>query len=270
MLKQAAKRFLASNYPQILFTYKAAVMRRRFKAEFSARQANSRTSLFATGLPEVLDGPFAGMKYLDEIVWGPIEGKWIGVYERELHSILADALKKPYAAIIDVGSAEGYYAVGLARARPDVRVISYDVDPWSRKQQARLAGLNQVSNLDIRTFCDHSALEADLSSRSLLICDAEGYEYTLLDLARVPALATTDILVEVHDDLTLDLNIEAGVRLLLARTSSTHRQRVLSCTPRIVDDVSTIVRGKVSDAELLTMIDEHRSPAQKWLWLEAH
>jgi hypothetical protein len=52
---------------------------------------------------------------LNETVWGPIEPKWLGTYELELHSIIKGILRAEYNTIIDIGSAEGYYSVGLGK-----------------------------------------------------------------------------------------------------------------------------------------------------------
>jgi hypothetical protein len=38
--------------------------------------------------------------------------KLLGTYESELHPVLHEILIKPYELIVDVGSAEGYYAIG--------------------------------------------------------------------------------------------------------------------------------------------------------------
>src|SRR5262249_14170280 len=63
-------------------------------------------------------GPFAGMDYVTEATEGALIPRLLGTYESELHPyILAFARMGP-EAVIDVGSAEGYYAVGLARLMP--------------------------------------------------------------------------------------------------------------------------------------------------------
>ena len=58
-------------------------------------------------------------------------------------------IRTPHSVIIDVGNAEGYYSVGLAKCIRDGTVYSYDVDPWARRQQRRLARLNDGNKVKI-------------------------------------------------------------------------------------------------------------------------
>lgn len=54
--------------------------------------------------------------------------KLLGSYECELHEIIESALRSNHHRVIDVGSAEGYYAVGFALKR-GCHVVAFDTDP---------------------------------------------------------------------------------------------------------------------------------------------
>jgi len=77
----------------------------------------------------VQSGPFAGMRLIEGASWGDgdIAPKLLGVYEQELHGVFAKAAQRRYGAIVDVGSAEGFYAVGLARMFPGIKVYAFIV-----------------------------------------------------------------------------------------------------------------------------------------------
>lgn len=72
----------------------------------------------------VQGGPFQGLQYVPSIVESALAvpralgsaliPKLLGCYEAELQGVLAQILATPYQDILDIGSAEGYYAVGLA------------------------------------------------------------------------------------------------------------------------------------------------------------
>ncbi len=62
----------------------------------------------------IFSGPFAGMAYVARAVGSAVVPKLVGSYEQELHGVLADIAQTPYMVVVDVGCAEGYYAVGLA------------------------------------------------------------------------------------------------------------------------------------------------------------
>jgi len=121
------------------------------------------------GAPRVLNGPFAGMLYLNEAVWGSITPRWIGSYESCLWPALREIIARRYSRIIDVGCAEGYYAVGLCRALPSAEVFAYDLDPDSRAQVRRLWQLNDSpGKLTVGGLLDHAELQRLAAPGSLL------------------------------------------------------------------------------------------------------
>ncbi len=90
--------------------------------------------------------------------------------------------------VVDIGAAEGYYAVGLARRLPRCRIVAFDIDPIARKMCRRLAKLNGVRDrVEVRGECDTTYLWT-LPPHSFVLSDCEGAEKTLLDPDRAPAL----------------------------------------------------------------------------------
>src|SRR5215208_3855790 len=67
---------------------------------------------------KVLSGIFAGMRYVRDAVGGQLYPKLLGTYELELVPVIQALNRKRVARIVDVGAAEGYYAVGLALCNP--------------------------------------------------------------------------------------------------------------------------------------------------------
>src|SRR5262245_46881839 len=61
----------------------------------------------------VIRGPFAGLRYparrIDSLA------KRVGAYEHELHGWFEAALAARPARFVDIGAADGFYAVGVAR-----------------------------------------------------------------------------------------------------------------------------------------------------------
>jgi hypothetical protein len=270
MLKDLLRPIVKKIAPRAISVYHAARMRQHFKSEFAARQSKFRTKIYGSAAPKVLSGPFVGMTYIDEIVWGPIESKWAGTYELELAEVISTIIKlDQYRTIIDVGSAEGYYAVGLARALPRAKVLSYDIDPWARSQQSRLAKVNGVSNLAIFKECSPAELERSIDGKTLLICDVEGYEYALVDPQSVPSLRNCDILIEVHDDASSGFKIEPGATELARRLGKTHAITEFSASPRAANQAPAAAQDVLDSEDLFALLDERRSPRQKWLWCQA-
>lgn len=257
-----------SRIPWLLPTLQKQRLRRYRVKRYAAFQGRFAQSVYADGPIEVLSGPFANMRYFDNVVWGPITPKWIGSYESELHEALATVMNTSYDVVVDVGAAEGYYAVGLARAKADTRVITYDIDGRARKQQRQLAELNGVADqVDVRGYCRPSDLQRDIAdARALVISDIEGSELELLDPEQTPSLCQADILIECHD--REDLTAEQVLDLLATRFEPTHSVEVFRSSRRSTASWADLPNLRpVPSEDLSFALDESRNHPQPWLWL---
>ena len=109
------------------------------------------STLVARSGTTIQDGPFKGMTYVASTSEGGIAPKLLGVYESVLHDVFADAPRRHYDAVLNVGCAEGYYAIGCARLLPNVDVLAWDIDPVARRKCLELARLNGVeARIDLR------------------------------------------------------------------------------------------------------------------------
>jgi hypothetical protein len=180
-------------------------------------------SITKSGDFAVRSGPFQGMLYPRQIVTperllkNGVVPKLLGCYEAELHEVVEQALKREYVKIINIGCAEGYYAIGLARRMPMTAVFAFDSDPLARLLCEEMARANAVSErVHVRGECTVEALRTLVSESCLVVCDCEGCERELLDPGLVPGLATCDIVVELHD--CVDPRISGTIRQRFART----------------------------------------------------
>ncbi|MEQ1752317.1 MAG: hypothetical protein ABL974_23050, partial [Prosthecobacter sp.] len=81
--------------------------------------------------------------------------------------------------VVDVGAAEGYYAVGLARRLPSAQIIAFEMEEHGQKALHEMAQLNNVtSRLHIRGRCEPADLAEALGTElnAVVVCDVEGYE----------------------------------------------------------------------------------------------
>ena len=214
-------------------------------------------------------GPFEGMRYYNKTIWGTITSKWLGFYEEEIQPVVEEVLRSDYPLVVDIGAAEGYYAVGLALKMPGAKVISFDIDPIARYRQRQLAELNGVSNLEIRELFEASALDSMPRGMTLVICDVEGAEVLLLKPEDSPRFAECDLLVEVHR--SGDLSIPQVEQLLTGRFSATHgitrfeqRGRDAEAACEIIPELRKLDREQVAFA-----LDEGRYSGQVWLWMRS-
>lgn len=206
---------------------------------------------------KVYGGPFAGMRYAKRAAGSMLIPKILGCYEEELHPWISDLLLKDYNAIINIGCAEGYYAIGFAlKSTSHARIYAYDTNPIARKLCRRLARLNGVEDrIMIRGTCEPEILAAVISYRTLIICDCEGYEATILDPALVPGLSQCEMLVETHANSRDILRIRFLKTHTIDQVSSVYRDPdqypLLNCLSvnkgRVIDEC----RGDVPQFWLL-------------------
>jgi precorrin-6B methylase 2 len=165
---------------------------------FWRQQMLANTYLVHHG-PRVLAGPFAGMEYVGKATEGALLPRLLGTYEAELHPHLEAFRQEGVDCVIDVGCAEGFYAVGLARLMPGALVYAYDVDPKAREACAELAARNGVGDrLVIRELFRPHDFQSFANRHALVIMDVEGAETELLRPDLAPALAGMRLIVETH------------------------------------------------------------------------
>lgn len=168
--------------------------------------------------PVVMHGPFAGMTYVAEATEGALIARLLGVYESELHPHIEAFAAEGLDCVIDVGCAEGYYAVGLARLMPSVIVHAHDILETARAACADLAAKNGVADrVRIGGVFQPEDFQAFAGRKALVMVDAEGAELDILDPARGPALAGLNIIVETHDVFR-----PGTLQTLMDRFGSTH------------------------------------------------
>jgi hypothetical protein len=213
---------------------------------------------------EVRRGPFCGMRYTAglERSSGDLVAKLAGTYERELHPILTDWIVAKHAHIIDVGCAEGYYAVGFAYAMKDSTVHAFDIDPVARARCAELSQLNGVhERLRILGACELSALSAFPERGVALLSDCEGYERILLDPVAAPRLTGWPILVELHE--FIDESITETIR---ARFGDSHEIDIIEGEGRD-QDARLPELAFMSQRQRAAVLGERRPGPMRWAHL---
>jgi hypothetical protein len=267
-MKRWIKRFLAACDPAWLEAGRSVHNRWLFGRHYRPLQTRVRQAFFGDGPVRVMTGPFSGMRYLDEVVWGSITPKWLGSYECELHGVLEEMVEIRPDWLVDVGCAEGYYAVGLPRRLPALRVLAHDCDFISRRQTRRLARLNGVeTRVEVRGLCTHAGLGRLTGERVVLICDIEGAEREFLDPAACPALLGMDLLVEIHEGRWS----KPTWSLLLERFAPSHEIRRVPGRDRAgwVEERCREGRWAGHEALLGEAVAENRGGLQEWFWMRS-
>lgn len=209
----------------------------------------------------VQSGPFKGMKYVREARCSALLPKLLGTYEAEVADVILHAVNEDYPVIVDIGCAEGYYAVGIALRKPGSRVFAYDLDPAARRLCGDLARRNSVADrVVIGTRFSFRDFEVPLTS-AFIICDIEGSEVELFAPEVVPDLAGCDLLIELHD-----FDGRHCRDAIIPRFRASHEVRLFDATVRN-PKMSPFV-DVLPAADRALAVDELRRP-QQWLLLRS-
>jgi hypothetical protein len=210
-LPSAVKRGTKRAYTRLPATLQTTV-RERVIWPTSREAEMTRAYVERHGLT-VRRGPFQGLTYPADLV-GRVDAlvpKLIGSYEAELHPALERLQTR---SVVNIGSADGYYAVGLTRRGSSVR--AFDSDRTARKVSTRLAEANGVAlttgGTVTPTTLGHLAGE-------LIVCDCEGCEATVLN---PDSLRDCSLIVELHDFVKPGVGDE-----VIQRFSATHEIEIV-------------------------------------------
>lgn len=252
-------------------------MGRRVAPRWAAARARryQRGVRQAAGLPElaerviervgdrVIDGPCAGLRYPADLlpeVDAPV-AKLLGTYERQLHEPLTRAIRAGRGPFIDVGCAEGYYAVGLALTCRGLTVHAYDHARSARSLCGQLAAINGcVEQLELHVHCDQRELRRLPLEHALVLADVEGAEFALFSREVVSLLAGAVVIIELHrppDD--------PAVVALLARFLPSHSAERLGAMVPDPDAIPAL--SFLSGQERAAATSEWRTQEQTWLAL---
>ncbi|HZT86895.1 MAG TPA: hypothetical protein VFA12_02930 [Stellaceae bacterium] len=236
---------------------------RWYIANYAIRKASRR---------RVLAGPFRGMTLnLSPLSQRYMVGYILGTMELELHGVLDRIIARGYRSIVNVGAADGFYAVGLALRMPTARVEAFEMQSALHPVIMQTARTNGVADrITIRGLCGPSELREALRETPaprLVLMDAEGAERDLLDPERVPELAGADVLAESHD-----VFVPGITETLIQRFQASHDIERYSSRPRVLSDFPENflpALPRLCPGLALDLMDERRAGVQQWLYLGA-
>lgn len=211
----------------------------------------------------IQNGHFKGMKYIKRSSGSALLPKILGSYEEPIQEWIREVIEdKNYVSILDIGCAEGYYAVGFAMRLSNTKIFAYDIDEEARKNSKELKELNKIMNLEINAECTHKELNSKSKENTLIFCDIEGFEKILLDPQKVPNLKYVDLIIESHDCFVPNITED-----LIARFYMTHTIRIILDYPYRVKKYYT--PKQVTQVQYNYIIDERRSKYMKFIYMES-
>jgi hypothetical protein len=203
----------------------------------------------------VRHGPFAGMEFPRATALSrhsiPL---LMGTCEQELRPVLGEVARRSYDLVLNIGSGEGYYAVGLARML-GVRVLAFDPQPGEQACCREAARLNGVAALvEQRDLFRPADIPRYRDLRVLCFCDCEGFEAVLFTAETVRDLVKWDLIIELHGEADP----------MLRRLDWPHKVTAIDSAART--ETYPELEG-LGDQRML--LSEFRGSRQSWLWCDS-
>ena len=213
----------------------------------------------------VKQGPLKGLDFLSKSAEGCHIAKLLGCYEQPLQPYIENAIQANFQIILNIGCAEGYYAVGMARRMPNTKVLAFDLNSKAQEACSALAAKNDVADrITIDALFKPEDFGNYIGQKVLVLCDIEGAERELLNPELAPALKGMDIIMESHECL-----IPGITQKIISRFKDSHAitlvedngQRQLANAPQWFNNLAHL------DQLLATW--EWRSGPTPWLVMKA-
>ena len=151
----------------------------------------------------VLEGPFKGLKLNRDTWWGKSDlgSQCLGLYEKEILDFIS-ALE-PIDTFLDIGAADGYYAVGMLHSRIVKKAICFEISEDGQKAINKNWLINSSpGELEIYGEANGSSISSivsHLTQNSLALIDIEGFEFSLLTQEVISLLNKVTVIIEVHN-----------------------------------------------------------------------
>ena len=209
-------------------------------------------------------GPFKGMKYVDMAIGSSYLHKLIGSYESILHPTIESLRCKTYDSIVDIGSAEGYYVVGLGKIFPSAHLVGFEMEEKGRELLQELYKMNGLTNrLSVLGEATYENITQYITRDTLLICDCEGGELDILNTEKNKKLLDVKTaIIELHDF------IRPGIKeALTKRFEGTHTITIVPFA--LADkDAFPFFKTVTNEQDLYELRRERGWQEQEWMILE--
>lgn len=213
-------------------------------------------------------GLFQGLSLNRKTWWGKSDlgAQCLGLYEKEILNEIGRQEKGKYQTFIDIGAADGYYAVGMLLAGVVDNVISFE-----KSEEGRAAINENWDNngkpgaITLYGEANHASLKivpSHVFDNALVLIDIEGYEFELLTKEVIKQLRFSEVIIEIHNWID---DFEIRYAQLLRDLSEYFNIEKLAPVDRNTSDLPEL-RSYTDDNRLL-LVSERRPCLMRFLKL---
>jgi len=215
-------------------------------------------------------GPFEGVILPVNSYWAEqdIASILVGFYEKEVTDFIIFSSKQNRNTFIDIGAADGYFAISLIKKGFFKESICYEQSSGGVESIKKNISTNNIekSKIEIRGKAEslfYRDFNSDLLSKSVILIDIEGGEYEILTEDSLNHLKDSILVVELHPFF-----VKNGIEkqnLLLERVSKIFDVKFIttqSKNPNEIDEFDCL-----HDNDKWLICSEGRSNSTQWLTL---
>ena len=216
----------------------------------------------------VAHGSFKGMKLNQKVWWSKNDyiTQTLGIYEEHILKKITNFAKSGASTLIDVGAADGYFAVGMAYSNIYKNVYAFEIEKEGRDRILENANANKCND-KIKVFG-----EADVGSISKIIkgedkvtvmIDIEGAEYEFFSEDMFKILSGNYVICELHPWM-VDGGDSLQIKLLNKASEKFNVELIKRDTyrPNMFSEFDNL-----SDEERLVAVGEGREKNMQWMVL---
>lgn len=215
-------------------------------------------------------GPFAGMQISPVAWWDQTDlaSKILGFYELEVLNVLSQVDRSLYRYFVDLGAADGYYAIGALRAGMFQKAFCFEMSERGREVIRANAALNEVSDsVAVFGYADsrfYESLPEESLSSSVVLIDIEGGEFGLLTDELLVRLKDAMLVIELHEFMVDDG--AANLKKLVERLERVYKLNWLTTGARDLSGFESL--SVLNDTDRWLLCSESRTQRMKWVVCE--
>jgi hypothetical protein len=226
--------------------------RRRASEELGRGSAEIKEGLFAGGW--VRKSPWSSTQYWPAQV--------VGVYESVVMEFISTL--GPLDTVIDLGAAEGFYAINLRSTGIAKKVIAFDSDQAAINVMNVAVEQLKIENFELRGTATFSEVKSSVleegPGNNLLISDIEGAEFELFSEELIQSLENWSVIIELHESGVLEAS-----QTLKRKFMKTHFAEIAIGGELKIQKLHELF-PKFTQLEIANLAHEGRSSIQHWLF----
>lgn len=242
----------------------------RFKRAINSRRNGLAVQVATFCDWRVVHGPFVGMQISPSNWWGQTDlaSKILGFYEAEVLSTLVNIDKSRYRYFVDLGAADGYYAIGCAYSKLFLDSYAFEMSNQGQKVIRQNAELNSVSDrVHIFGYADENFDQKipDVAlAQTIVLIDIEGGEFDLLNEPLLQKLNKSMLIIELHEFM-----VNNGAERLAELVTRLQKFYKIAWLKTGARDLSNFdVLAHLNDTDRWLLCSEGRVQLQKWIVCE--